>query len=44
MERRKGEPRIVACTSILISALLKDLSIHARLIKSKFFSIYFPEY
>jgi len=44
MERRKEEPRIVADTNILISALLKDHSIHAQLIKSKFFSIYFPEY
>ena len=44
MERRKEEPRIVVDTNILISALLKDHSISARLIKSKFFSIYFPEY
>jgi predicted nucleic acid-binding protein len=44
MEGRKEEPRIVADTNILISALLKDHSIHARLIKSKFFDIYFPEY
>jgi predicted nucleic acid-binding protein len=44
MERRKEEPRIVADTNILISALLKDHSIHAQLIKSKLFSIYFPEY
>ena len=44
MERRKEELRIVVDTNILISALLKDNSIHARLIKSKFFSIYFPEY
>jgi predicted nucleic acid-binding protein len=44
MERRKEEPRIVADTNILISALLKDHSVHARLIKSKLFSIYFPEY
>lgn len=44
MERRKEEPRIVADTNILISALLKDHSVHAQLIKSKFFSIYFPEY
>jgi predicted nucleic acid-binding protein len=44
MERRKEEPRIVADTNILISALLKDHSVHARLIKSKFFNIYFPEY
>ncbi len=44
MEGRKEEPRIVADTNILISALLKDHSINARLIKSKFFDIYFPEY
>ena len=44
MERRKEEPRIVADTNILISALLKDHFVHARLIKSKLFSIYFPEY
>jgi predicted nucleic acid-binding protein len=44
MERRKEVPRIVADTNILISALLKDHSVHARLIKSKLFNIYFPEY
>ncbi len=44
MERRKEEPRIVADTNILISALLKEHSIHARLIKSNIFDIYFPEY
>lgn len=44
MEKRKEEPRIVVDTNILISALLKDYSIHARLIKSRVFSIYFPEY
>lgn len=37
MERRKEEPRIVADTNILISALLKDHLVHARMIKPKFF-------
>jgi predicted nucleic acid-binding protein len=44
MEGRKEEPGIVADTNVIISALLKDHSINARLIKSKFFNIYFPEY
>lgn len=44
MEGREEEAGIVADTNILISALLKDYSINARLIKSGYFSIYFPEY
>jgi predicted nucleic acid-binding protein len=44
MEGREEEPRIVADTNILISALLKDNSFNSQLIKSKFFCIYFPDY
>ena len=44
MEGREEEPRIVADTNILISALLKDNSINSQLIKSKIFCIYFPDY
>ncbi|MDD4162945.1 MAG: PIN domain-containing protein [Methanothrix sp.] len=44
MEGRKEEPRIVADTNILISALLRDNSINSQLIKSKIFCIYFPDY
>lgn len=44
MEGREEEARIVADTNILISALLKDHSINARLIKSGYFNVYFPEY
>lgn len=44
MEGREEEAGIVADTNILISALLKDHSINARLIKSGCFNIYVPEY
>jgi len=44
MEGREEEAGLVADTNILISALLKDCSINARLIKSGYFSVYFPEY
>ncbi len=44
MEGREEEAGLVADTNILISALLKDHSINARLIKSGYFSVYFPEY
>jgi len=43
MERREEEAGLVADTNILISALIKDRSINARLIKSECFAIYFPE-
>jgi predicted nucleic acid-binding protein len=44
MERREEEVGLVADTNILISALVKDRSINARLIKSDCFALYFPEY
>jgi predicted nucleic acid-binding protein len=44
MEGREEEAGLVADTNILISALLKDYSINARLIKSGYFSVYFPDY
>lgn len=44
MEGREEEAGVVADTNILISALLKDHSINARLIKSGYFDVYFPEY
>jgi predicted nucleic acid-binding protein len=44
MEGREEEAGLVADTNILISALIKDCSINARLIKSGYFSVYFPEY
>jgi predicted nucleic acid-binding protein len=44
MERREEEAGLVADTNILISALIKDYSINARLIKSEYFTIYFPDY
>ncbi|MGA9099750.1 MAG: PIN domain-containing protein [Methanotrichaceae archaeon] len=44
MERREEEAGLVVDTNILIAALLKDHSINARLIKSGYFNVYFPEY
>lgn len=44
MEGREEEAGLIADTNILISALLKDHSINARLIKSGYFIVYFPEY
>ncbi len=44
MEGREEEAGLVADSNILISALLKDHSINARLIKSGYFTVYFPEY
>jgi len=44
MERREENPGLVADTNILISALIKDHSINAKLIESGYFVVYFPEY
>lgn len=43
MERDKEKIRIVIDTNILISALIKDDSVTARIIKSGIFEIYYPE-
>lgn len=44
MDEREETAGLVADTNILISALLKDHSINAKLIKSGYFDIFFPEY
>ena len=44
MERREEKIRLVADTNIMISALLRDDSFHAKLIKSGYFDIYYPDY
>jgi len=44
MEGREEEAGLVADTNILVSALIKDHSINAKLIKSGYFTVYFPEY
>ena len=43
MERNKEKIRIVIDTNILMSALLKDTSFTAKLLKSDFFDLYYPE-
>ena len=43
MERDKEKIRVVIDTNILISALIKDGSVTARIIKSGIFEIYYPE-
>ena len=43
MERDKEKTRVVIDTNILISALIKDDSVTARIIKSGIFEIYYPE-
>lgn len=43
MERDEEKIQIVVDTNILISALLKDNSITAKLIRSEFFDIYYPQ-
>ena len=43
MERDKEKIRVVIDTNILISALIKDDSVTARIIKSGIFEIYYPE-
>jgi predicted nucleic acid-binding protein len=44
MDGREENAGLVADTNILISALLKDHSINAKLIESGYFIVYFPEY
>ena len=44
MEGREEKVGLVVDTNILISALLKDRSINAKLIESGYFIVYFPEY
>ena len=43
MERNKEKIQIVVDTNVLMSALLKDNSVTAKLIRSEFFDIYYPE-
>jgi predicted nucleic acid-binding protein len=43
MERNKEKIRLVVDTNTLMSALLKDNSITAKLLKSEFFDLYYPE-
>lgn len=43
MEGNKEKIQIVVDTNILISALLKDNSVTAKLIRSESFDIYYPE-
>jgi len=43
MERNKEKIRVVVDTNVLISALLKNNSFTAKLSRSEFFEIYFPE-
>ncbi len=43
MERNKEKIRLVVDTNILLSALLKDKTFTAKLLKSEFFDIYYPE-
>ena len=43
MERNKEKIQIVVDTNILMSALLKDNSITAQLIRSEFFDMYYPQ-
>jgi predicted nucleic acid-binding protein len=44
MEGREEEARIVADTNILVSALIRDHSVNAKIIKSGYFAVYFPDY
>lgn len=43
MERNKEEIQIVVDTNVLMSALLKDNSIIAKLMRSEYIDIYYPE-
>lgn len=43
MEGNKEKIRLVIDTNILLSALLKDKTFTAKLLKSEFFDIYYPE-
>ena len=44
MEGREEESEVVIDTNILVSALIKDHSDNAELIKKGYFKVYFPEY
>jgi len=44
MEGREEESGLVVDTNILVSALIKDHSKNAELIKTGYFKVYFPEY
>ncbi|MFB3766607.1 MAG: PIN domain-containing protein [Methanotrichaceae archaeon] len=44
MDGREEEAGLVVDTNIIIAALLKDHSINAKLIKSGYFNVYFPDY
>ena len=43
MERNKEKIQIVVDTNVLMSALLKDNSVTAKLIRLESFDIYYPE-
>lgn len=43
MERNKEKIRLVVDTNTLMSALLKDNSMTAKLLKSEFLDLYYPE-
>jgi predicted nucleic acid-binding protein len=43
MERNKEKIRVVIDTNILISALIKDYNYTAKLLKSDFLDLYYPE-
>jgi predicted nucleic acid-binding protein len=44
MEGREEESGLVIDTNILVSALIKDHSDNAELIRTGYFKVYFPEY
>lgn len=44
MEGREEEFGFVIDTNIVVSALIKDHSDNAKLIKAGYFEVYFPEY
>ncbi len=43
MERNKEKIRVVVDTNVLMSALLKNNSFTAKLLRSEFFDVYYPE-
>ena len=44
MEGREEDAGIVADTNILVSVLIRDHSVKAKIIKSGYFAVYFPDY
>jgi len=44
MVGREENIRLVVDTNILISALMRDDTFHAELIKSGYFELYYPDY